>query len=71
MLPATAPCPLPQEIPAIRIVEKILYAADAAEAKEAMAEASQLYGANFEQAAEADAAAGVDAPAAEVAVGGE
>jgi hypothetical protein len=46
-------------------VEKILYAADAAEAKDAMAEASQLYGANFEQAAEADAAG------AEVAVGGD
>lgn len=57
-----------QEIPAIRIVEKILYAADAAEAKEAMAEASQMYGANFEQAAEAEAAGG---GAAEVAVTGE
>lgn len=38
-----------QEIPAIRIVERILYAADSAEAKEAMAEASSVYGATIEQ----------------------
>lgn len=37
-----------QEIPAIRIVEKILYAADSAEAKDAMAEAQKVYGATFE-----------------------
>lgn len=45
-----------QEIPAIRIVEKILYAADSAEAKEAMTEAQQVYGASFEQPAAEDAA---------------
>ncbi|KAL4451759.1 hypothetical protein ABPG75_007421 [Micractinium tetrahymenae] len=45
-----------QAIPAIRIVEKILYAADSAEAKEAMAEAQSVYGATFDQPAADDVA---------------
>ncbi|KAL4422129.1 hypothetical protein ABPG77_003414 [Micractinium sp. CCAP 211/92] len=45
-----------QAIPAIRIVEKILYAADSAEAKDAMAEAQQVYGATFEQPTAEDVA---------------
>jgi RP/EB family microtubule-associated protein len=44
-----------QEIPAIRIVEKILYAADSAEAKDAMAEAQRIYNATLEQPVEEEA----------------
>ncbi|PSC69446.1 microtubule-associated RP EB family member 1C [Micractinium conductrix] len=54
-----------QAIPAIRIVEKILYAADSAEAKEAMAEAQREYGASFEQPAEDVAPAAEPVAAAE------
>lgn len=45
------------EIPIVKIVQKILYAADSADAKAAMAEAASQYGATFDPTEEGAVAA--------------